>query len=117
MDLNANIPKEIVEKTYEAVELAKNTGKIKKGINEATKAIERGIAKLVVVAQDTEPKEIVMHIPSLCEEKDIPMALVPSKEELGASAGMTVPTSCIAILQEGDAKSLIKEISQKTMSK
>ena len=55
--------KELIEQVYEAVEVAKATGKIKKGANEVTKAIEKGTAKLVAVAEDVQPPEIVMHIP------------------------------------------------------
>lgn len=113
MDLNTELPKEVIEKAYEAVEAAKKSGKIKKGTNETTKAIERGSAKLVVVAKDTNPKEIVMHLPILCEEKGIPIVIVNSKEELGAAAGLTLSTSCIAITEEGEAKALIKDIASK----
>ncbi len=110
IDLNAEIKKEIQDKAYEAVELAKKTGKIKKGTNEATKAIERGVAKLVVVARDVNPKEIIMHLPALCEEKGIKCVLVNSKDDLGAAAGLDVGTSAVAIIKEGDAKALISEI-------
>jgi ribosomal protein L7Ae-like RNA K-turn-binding protein len=57
------------DNVLEAIEVAKATGKIKKGSNEVTKAIEKGEAKLVAYAKDTEPKEIIMHIPLLCKEK------------------------------------------------
>ena len=113
IDLNTEIPKDLVEKAFEAIELAKKTGKIKKGTNETTKAVERGVAKLVVVAKDVNPKEIIMHLPALCEEKDIPFVPVTSREELGTAAGLTVPTGAVAVLQEGEAKNLIKEIALK----
>jgi len=70
------------EQAYEAIELARKTGKIKKGFNEVTKTIEKGTAKLVVAANDVSPPEIIMHLPLLCKEKGIPYAEVPSKEEL-----------------------------------
>lgn len=98
------------EKVFEAVEVAKATGKLKKGTNEATKAIERGTAKLVAVAEDASPAEVVMHIPVLCKEKGIPCAKVPTKEELGAAAGIQVGTAAVAIVQEGDSKKIIAEI-------
>ena len=101
---------DIVGKALEAVELARTTGKIRKGSNEVTKAIERGTAKLVLVAQDVTPKEIVMHIPLLAKEKNIPCVHVPTKEDLGASAGLEVGTAAIAIVQEGEAKKLVEEI-------
>ena len=59
------------DQIYEAVEVARNTGKIKKGSNEVTKAIERGVAKLVVVAGDANPQEITMHLGPLCAEKKV----------------------------------------------
>ena len=90
------IPKELADKALEIVEIAKNTGKIKKGMNEATKAIERGKAKIVVVANDISPPEIVMHLPAICEEKKIPFVVAGTKTELGAAAGLGIPTSAIA---------------------
>ena len=101
------------DKIYEAIETAKATGKLRKGTNEVTKAIEKGEAKLVVTAKDVSPPEIIMHIPLLCEEKGIPCVQVPSREELGAAAGIEKPTASVAIVVEGEAKNLIKEISGK----
>jgi len=101
------------EKAYEAIEVAKKTGKIKKGTNEVTKVIEKGTAKLVVVAQDVSPKEIIMHIPMLCKEKNVPYIEVPSREELGAAAGMPVPTVAVAITEPGDAAATISRIAKK----
>jgi large subunit ribosomal protein L7Ae len=102
-----------VKKAYEAIELAKKTGKIKKGTNEATKAIERGQAKLVIMAKDVNPPEIALHLPPLCKEKEAPLIEVPSKEELGAAAGLSVPTGTVAIIVEGEAKDLVKELAVK----
>ena len=101
------------DNVYEAIEVAKATGKIKKGVNEGTKSIEKGEAKLVAVAKDISPPEIVMHIPLLCKEKGILCIEVPSKEELGASAGLDVPTASVAITKEGDAKKLIAQLGGK----
>jgi large subunit ribosomal protein L7Ae len=108
----AEVSKEIIDKVLEAIEVAKATGKIKKGTNEVTKAIERGTAKLVAVAKDISPPEVVMHIPLLAKEKGIPCVQVPNKEDLGSSAGIDVPTASVAITSEGEAKALIKEIAE-----
>lgn len=105
--------KELAEKVYEAIEMAKTTGKIRKGTNEATKLIEKGTAKLVVIAKDVNPPEITMHIPLLAEEKGVPCIQVPSKEELGAAAGIDVPTGSVVIIQEGEASQLIRDILEK----
>ena len=90
--------------TYQIIEKAKIAGKIEKGTNEVTKAIERGTAKLVVYAADVEPKEIVQHLPLLCKEKGIPCVEVESKQKLGIVAGLSVSTSSIAIIEVGDAE-------------
>lgn len=113
MKLNVELPQEKVKRLYEVVELSKKTGKIKKGVNETTKTVERGVAKLVVAASDVNPQEIIMHLPILCEEKNIPFFLVPSKEELGAAAGLSVSTAAIAIVQEGEAREAIKDLLKK----
>ena len=107
----ADVSKEIIDKAYEAIEIAKKTGKVKKGTNEVTKVAERGMAKLVLVAKDVNPPEITMHLSPLCKEKNIPLVEVPSKEELGAAAGLNVGTSAVAVVKEGDSKDLIKEIA------
>lgn len=104
--------KTVSDKALEAVEVAKSTGKIKRGANEVTKALERGIAKLVVVAKDVSPPEITMHLAPLAKEKGVACVEVPSKEELGAAAGIKIPTSAVAIIKEGEAKNIIKEISE-----
>jgi len=107
------IPKDLVDKVLQALEIAKNTGKVKKGTNETTKAIERGKAKLVVIAKDVEPKEIVMHLPVLCDEKKCDYVYVPSKEELGRAIGINVSTASACIVESGEAKGVIEEIIKK----
>ncbi|HIH73272.1 MAG: large subunit ribosomal protein L7Ae [Thermococcaceae archaeon] len=107
------VPKELAEKALEAVEIARDTGKIRKGTNETTKAVERGQAKLVVIAEDVDPEEIVAHLPPLCEEKEIPYIYVPSKKELGAAAGIEVPAASVAIIEPGKARELVEEIAMK----
>jgi len=97
-------------KGYEAIELARQGGKIKKGANEVTKALERGTAKLVAVAKDVQPPEIVMHLPLLAKDKGIPFVEVRTKEELGVAAGLSVPTVAVAITEVGNAKDLIEEL-------
>jgi large subunit ribosomal protein L7Ae len=105
--------KEMVDKVLEAFEIAKKSGKIKKGTNEVTKALERGTAKLVVYASDVNPKEIIMHLPHLAKEKNIPCFEAGTREELGNISGINIPTTALAIINEGDAKAIIKELHKK----
>ncbi|MEI8003692.1 MAG: 50S ribosomal protein L7Ae [Methanothrix sp.] len=108
-----DVPAELATMSLEALELARDTGRIKKGTNEATKAIERGVARLVIVGEDVVPPEIVAHIPALCEEKKTPYIYVKKQSELGAAAGIGVKSAAAAIVEPGKAKELLDEIVQK----
>ncbi len=107
------VPKELSNRILQALEVAKNTGKIRKGTNEVTKTIERGQAKLVVIAGDVQPEEIVMHLPVLCGEKKCEYVYIPSKEELGRSVGINVGTAAACIIEPGEAKNSLNEIIKK----
>lgn len=98
---------------YSIVEKARKTGKVDKGVNEVTKAIERSTAKLVVIAKDVEPKEIVQHIPALCKEKGIQCEEVDSKQKLGIAVGISVPCSAVAIIEGGEADLGKKQVKKK----
>jgi len=97
---------------YNLIEKARKTGKIEKGTNEVTKAIELGTAKLVVYAVDVEPKEIVQHLPALCREKNIPCQEVDSKQKLGIAAGIPVSTASIAVIEAGDSATEIEQLKK-----
>jgi len=105
--------KEMQDLAYELIEKARDGGKIGKGANEATKHVERGQAKLVVMAEDVSPEEILAHMPILCEEKNIPYTYVPSKEELGNAAGLGTSTSAVAVIDPGKEKDMIENIVKK----
>ena len=108
--------KEVVEQPEEDVEDAKETSKsrawpkadnqltkkildlcnqatlykqMKKGANETTKSLNRGVADLVVLAADTEPLEIILHLPLLCEDKNVPYVYVPKQADLGRACGVS----------------------------
>ena len=102
---------ELRDATVSIVEKSKK-GKIKAGINEVTKAIERGTAKLVVIAEDVSPAEVVMHLPILCEEKNIPYSYIATRKDLGEKAGLRTATASIAIT-ESDADADIKDLAKK----
>ncbi len=108
-----SLPEKLLEQQNTVLDKAKKSGKIRIGVNEVTKAVERGVAKLVVIASDVEPKEIVMHLPLICKEKNIPFSFAKSKKELGQRAGIEVGTAAIAVVEEGDAKKELAELQKK----
>jgi len=111
-----DVPGDVQKKALEAVEGAAQSGIVRKGTNEATKAIERGEAKLVVIAGDVDPEEIVLHLPGLCEEKSIPFVYVDEKKALGKAVGLTVGSAAVAITKPGTAEAAVKDVASKVQA-
>ncbi len=105
-------PADLADKALQLVQIASESGKLRVGTNEVTKSSERAEAKLVVMAEDVDPVEILIHVPMLCEEKRIPYVYVPKKQRLGQSAGLTKSAASVAIVEAGEGKGLLEEISQ-----
>jgi len=110
-----SVPSELKTKQGSLLEKIRKTGKIRIGSNEATKAAERGTAKLVVIAEDVSPPEIVMHLPLICRDKNIPLSLVATKQELGKIAGIGVGAAAISVLDEGEAKKDFADLTKKLL--
>ena len=120
------------------VQQASNYKQLKKGANEATKTLNRGITDLIIMAADTEPLEILLHLPLLCEDKvrgarfllpppslpltthhsplthplspqNVPYVFVPSKVALGRACGVSRPVVSCSILTN-DASQLSSQI-------
>jgi large subunit ribosomal protein L7Ae len=105
------VSESLAEQTYNAIENSQN---VATGTNEVTKAIERSEADLVVIAGDVSPAEIVMHLPSLAEERDISYTFVPDKEELGLAAGINVQSAAVAVTTPGSASDEIEDVAEKS---
>ena len=75
--------------------------KIRKGMNEVTKSIERSLAKLVIMAEDVNPPEILFHVPLLCKEKGIPYGYLSTKKDLGNAVRINVSSSAVAVENVG----------------
>jgi len=108
-----DVPADLQESALEALEVARDTGSVKKGTNETTKAIERGNAKLVVIAEDVQPEEIVMHLPELADEKGVPFVFVDSQDEVGHAAGLEVGSAAAAVVDAGQAEDDVDDIAGK----
>lgn len=107
------MPKELTAKVLEALTVANDSGRVRKGANETTKSIESSTAQLVIIAEDVEPEEVVMHLPTLCAEKGVAFCYVPTKKELGAAAGLPVPSAAMAIEKPGNGAEMVKAIADK----
>ncbi|HRS42683.1 MAG TPA: 50S ribosomal protein L7Ae [Candidatus Diapherotrites archaeon] len=99
-----SVPEDLKNLQADVVSKISKSGKVKVGINEVTKMVERNTAKLVLIAEDITPAEIVMHLPVICKEKNIAFSYVSTKEELGKISGINAKASAIAVVDEGVLK-------------
>jgi large subunit ribosomal protein L7Ae len=111
--VNYDVPADLQDSALDALEVARDTGTVKKGTNETTKAVERGNASLVVVAEDVQPEEIVMHLPELATEKGIATVFVEAQDDLGRAAGLEVGSAAAAIVDAGEAEDDVEDIASK----
>ncbi|CAI9723327.1 1 [Octopus vulgaris] len=96
------------------VQQASNYKQLRKGANEVTKTLNRGISEFIVLAADAEPLEILLHLPLLCEDKNVPYVFVRSKQALGRACGVSRSViACSVTVNEGSQlKSQIQAIQQ-----
>ncbi|EJW79926.1 ribonucleoprotein-associated protein [Wuchereria bancrofti] len=102
------------QKLLDLVQQAQSYKQLKKGANEATKTLNRGLAEVIIMAADAEPLEIILHLPLLCEDKNVPYVFVRSKAALGRACGVSRPVIAASIIQnEGSQlRSQIQKIKE-----
>jgi large subunit ribosomal protein L7Ae len=108
-----DVPADLENDALDALEVARDTGTVKKGTNETTKAVERGNADLVYIAEDVQPEEVVMHLPELADEKSVPFIFVSAQDDLGRAAGLEVGSAAAAVIDAGDATDDIEDVAGK----
>ncbi|EGX95647.1 snRNP and snoRNP protein Snu13, putative [Cordyceps militaris CM01] len=79
----------LTQEILDLLQSATHIRQSKKGANEVTKALNRGTCEIAILAADTEPLAILLHIPLLCEDKGTPYVYVPSKSLLGRACGVS----------------------------
>lgn len=115
--IDYEVPDGLKKNVKEFLKKVAEGGKLKKGMNESTKAIERERAELIVIAGDVDPPEIVYHMPLIAKEKNTPYTFLDTKEDLGKAVGLQVSCSAIAVTQspsgaKDDLKKIVKQIEE-----
>lgn len=89
----------LTTKILNLVQQANNYNQLKRGANEATKTLNRNQSDLIIMAADAEPLEILLHLPLLCEDKNVPYVFVKSKQALGRASGVQRSVVACSIVQ------------------
>lgn len=109
---------DFTQKILDLVQQAANYKQLRKGANEATKTLNRGISEFIVMAADAEPLEILLHLPLLCEDKNIPYVFVKSKQALGRACGVSRPViACSVTVNEGSQLKATIQATQLSIEK
>src|SRR3972149_612209 len=103
-------PPDLVNPILEALRVASQSGKVRKGTNEATKAIERGISKLIVIAEDVEPPEVVAHLPIICDEQGAAYAFVRGRSGCSRALAILASSRGVDILHSGDDQHIVDQV-------
>ncbi|CAG0887574.1 unnamed protein product [Darwinula stevensoni] len=105
---------QLTTKILNLIQQAVSYKQLRKGANEATKTLHRGQSEFVVLAADAEPLEILLHLPLLCEDKNVPYVFVRSKQTLGRACGVSRPVIACSVTQseESQLKPQIQVIQQ-----
>ncbi|KAK0515907.1 hypothetical protein JMJ35_001941 [Cladonia borealis] len=105
----------LTQEILDLVQQASHYRQLKKGANEATKTLNRGTSEIIVLAADTAPLAILLHLPLLCEDKNVPYVYVPSKTALGRACGVSraVISASITTNEASDLMSQIRTLKDK----
>ncbi|XP_051912510.1 60S ribosomal protein L7a-like [Hippocampus zosterae] len=82
--------------TRAAEKKAKPEQQLEFGLNRVTYLVESGKAKLVAIAGDVDPVELVLWLPQLCAKMGVAYCIVRSKAELGKLVHRKT-ASCVAL--------------------
>jgi len=88
---------------------------IKFGLNHITALVEQKRAKLVVIAHDVDPIELVLWLPTLCRKKGVPYLIVKGKARLGKVVHQKTATAlCVVDIDQKDQKDLANFVTKAT---
>eukprot|EP00818_Percolomonas_sp_WS_P010206 CAMPEP_0117442078 /NCGR_PEP_ID=MMETSP0759-20121206/3964_1 /TAXON_ID=63605 /ORGANISM="Percolomonas cosmopolitus, Strain WS" /LENGTH=130 /DNA_ID=CAMNT_0005233951 /DNA_START=147 /DNA_END=539 /DNA_ORIENTATION=- len=103
-------PDDLTVTILDLIQKAYQYKSVKRGANEVTKALNKGKARVVVLSADATPLEILLHIPLLCEDKNVPYIFVPSRSALGRACGLSREVIAACLLVNDRNKSLSKQM-------
>jgi large subunit ribosomal protein L7Ae len=99
--------KKILKKQSNKQENKKKPKFVKYGLKHVTALVESRKARLVIIANDVDPLELVLWLPTLCKKKDIPYIIVKGKAALGRIVHKkTAAVLCITDVQRTHEKDL-----------
>jgi len=101
--------KKLTKKLYKLCKKASKEKELFRGVKEVQKHLLKNQEGIVVFAGDTQPIEVMCHLPIVCEDRNVQYCYVPSKLSLGNAIGSTKPTCCVLIKKSTTEQELYAE--------
>ncbi|XP_051008604.1 NHP2-like protein 1 [Acomys russatus] len=96
----------LTKKLLVLIQLLCSCKQLQKEVDEATKTLNRGISEFTVMAADAEPLQIILHLPLLCEDKNVPCVSVCSTQALGRACGVSRPAIAYSVTVQSTQQSV-----------
>lgn len=90
--------KKLSKKLAKLIPKANKVRLIRKGVREVQKSLRKGLKGILLLAADTSPVDIIVHLPLVCEDAAMPYCFLPSKKELGRACGSKRSMCALMIL-------------------
>uniref|UniRef100_A0A1B6DWE9 Ribosomal protein eL8/eL30/eS12/Gadd45 domain-containing protein n=1 Tax=Clastoptera arizonana TaxID=38151 RepID=A0A1B6DWE9_9HEMI len=104
-------PRKLTKKIHKLVKKAHaEKDYLRCGLKSVQTRILKGEKGIVIFAADVFPIDIMVHMPAVCEENDIPYCYTPSREALGLAMGVQRSTIMVLIREKEDYKELYDEV-------
>ena len=110
--------KKLTKKIHKLVKKGSGAKIIRRGVKEVVKGLKKNEKGICIIAGDIFPVDVISHISSYCEDKDVPYIYVPSKHDLGAAASVKRPTSVVFVNSKKsfDEKELLDKVVKEIKS-
>uniref|UniRef100_A0A224Y000 Putative nucleolar protein nhp2 n=1 Tax=Panstrongylus lignarius TaxID=156445 RepID=A0A224Y000_9HEMI len=103
--------RKLTKKIYKLIKKAsKNREYCKSGLKLVQSSIRKGATGLIILAGDVTPVDVMIHLPAVCEDKDIPYCYVPSKEDIGTAMGVTRGVISVLIIDNPEIQDNFVEV-------
>jgi len=104
--------KKFAKKVYKLIKKGTKAKSIRSGLKDVQSRIRKGETGLVIFAGDVTPVDVMVHMPVVCEDKQIPYIYTPSRMDLGAAMGVKRGCLMILVKEHDDIKELYDEVSK-----
>ena len=105
--------KKFSKKIYKLIKKSsKQKNYLRSGLKDVQRRIRKGETGIVVFAGDVTPVDVMVHMPGVCENKQMPYVYTPSRTDLGAAMGVKRGVLMMLVRKHDDYSDLYDEVAK-----